>query len=137
MPTEHCKKCEPNKSCGNLHLYVIEFKKEVEKEFKRKSKIGYLYVGSTKKSVEERFQDNYIKEDGKWKYNTKNVKRIRKYFKKFRPDLFYKEINPLYYNKNDKGQLERREGKLVDRLENRGWRAEGPSWRKYKKLKSK
>ena len=103
MPTIHCKECEPDKSCGNLHLYVIEFKKEVEKEFKRKSKKGYLYVGSTGKSVEDRFSDNYIKKDGKWKYNSKNVKRIRKYFKKFRPELLYYEINPLTYKKNDKG----------------------------------
>ena len=137
MPTEHCKKCEPDKSCGNLHLYVIELKKEVEKEFKRKSKKGYLYVGSTGKSVEERFDDNFIKEDGKWKYNSKNVKRIRKYFKKFRPELLYGEINPLYYDKNDKGQLERREGKLVDKLDNKGYRVEGPSWKKVKKAKEK
>jgi len=35
-------------------------KKEVENEFKIKSKIGYLYVVSTGKSVEQRFEDNYI-----------------------------------------------------------------------------
>ena len=134
MPTVHCKECQPDKSCGNLHLYVIEFKKEVEKEFKRKSKKGYLYVGSTGKSVEDRFEDNFIKKDGKWKYNSKNAKRIRKYFNKFRPDLFYEKINPLVYNKNDKGQLERREAKLADKLRNRlpDWRVEGPT-RKIKK----
>ena len=137
MPTIHCKKCKPNTSCGNLHLYVIEFKSEVEKEFERKSDKGYLYVGSTGKSVDERFNDNFIKKDGKWKYNSKNVKRIRKYFKQFRPDLFYYKINPLKYKKNDKGQLERREGKLVDKLENRGWRVEGPSWRKHKQKQLK
>ena len=132
MPTEHCKKCDPGKSCGNLHLYVIEFKKEVEKEFKRKSKKGYLYVGSTGKSVEDRFEDNFTKKDGKWKYNSKNVKRIRKYFNRFRPDLFYEGINPLIYNKNDKGQLERREAKLADKLRNRRWRVCGPT-KKIKK----
>ena len=59
MPTEHCPKCELNYPCGNSHLYVIEFKKDIEIEFSAKSKKGYLYVGSTSKSVEERFEDNF------------------------------------------------------------------------------
>ena len=132
MPTEHCPKCEPKNPCGNSHLYVIEFKKEIEKEYKIKSKKGYLYVGSTGKSVEDRFDDNFIKENGKWKYNTKHAKKIRKYFLRFRPDLFYYDYNPLVFNRNDKGQLERREGKLADKLRNRHWRVGGPSWKNKK-----
>ena len=130
MPTEHCPKCEPNHPCGNSHLYVIEFKKEIEVEFSAKSKKGYLYVGSTSKSVEERFKDNFEKIDEKWKYNSPNTRRIRKYFKKFRPDLFYFNYNPIIFKKRDKGQLERREGKLADKLRNRHWRVGGPSWKK-------
>ena len=82
MPTEHCRECEPKKPCGNLHLYVIKlkkFKKEPNKDY-----VGYLYVGSTGKSVEERLQDNFVNKDGKWKYNSKYSKIIRKYFDKFR-----------------------------------------------------
>ena len=128
MPTEHCPECEPKKPCGNLHLYVIElkkFKKEPNKDY-----VGYLYVGSTGKSVEERFQDNFVNKDGKWKYNSKYSKIIRKYFDKFRPDLFYYKYNPIIFNKNDKGQLERREGKLADKLRNRHWHVGGPSRKK-------
>ena len=128
--TEHCKECEPGKSCGNLHLYVIQFKDDVAKNYKVKSEKGYLYVGSTGKSVEERFKDNFAKIDGEPKYKSPNVKRIQKYFDCFRPDLYYKKINPLYYDKNDKQQLERREAKLADKLRNRKWRVEGPTLKK-------
>jgi len=134
MATEHCPECDSKEPCGNSHLYVIEFKKEIEKELKARSKNGYLYVGSTSKSVEARFQDNFIRKDGKRKYNSKSTKKIRKYFLKFRPDLFYYGINPIVYNKNDKGQLERREGKLADKLRNRGFYVRGPSWKKRKKI---
>mgnify|MGYP001472585758 CR=1 FL=1 len=102
MTIEHCKNCKPGQPCGNGHLYVIEFKKDVEVELKNKSVKGYLYVGSTNKSVEERFEDNFIKIDGSWKYNTPNTRRIRKYFLQFKPDLFYYENNPIVYDKNDK-----------------------------------
>ena len=130
MATEHCKNCNPDQSCGDGHLYVIEFKKDVEVELKNKSVKGYLYVGSTNKSVEERFEDNFIKIDGSWKYNSPNTKRIRKYFLKFRPDLFYYEKNPIVYDKNDKNKLERHEAKLADKLRNREWCVFGPSWKK-------
>ena len=129
MATEHCPKCAPKKPCGNSHLYVIEFNKEIEKNFITRSKKGYLYVGSTRKSVEERFQDNFVKNNGEWKYNSKNVKKIRKHFFRFRPDLFYYDYNPILYRNNDKKQLERREGKLADKLRNRGWEVAGPSWK--------
>ena len=137
MPTEHCPKCKPKEPCGNSHLYVIEFKKEIEKEFVSKSNKGYLYVGSTGKSVEDRFNDNFIKKNGHWKYNSPNTKKIRKYFFRFRPDLFYYEYNPIITNQKDKGQLERREGKLADKLRNRHWKVGGPSWKKNKKNSTK
>ena len=138
MPTIHCKKCTPEKPCGGHHLYVIEFKEEVEETYLAKSEVGYLYVGSTSKSVEDRFDDNFIKEDGEWKYNSPNSKRIREYFIKFRPDLFYEDINPLPKpKKNDKKSVERREGKLADKLRRRGYKVGGPSWKKMKKKISK
>ena len=77
MPTIHCKKCKLNTSCGNLHLYVIEFKSEVEKEFERKSDKGYLYVGSTGKSVDERFNDNFIKKDESGSIIVKMLKELK------------------------------------------------------------
>tara|TARA_B100000315_G_scaffold189094_1_gene178914 strand:- start:96 stop:293 length:198 start_codon:yes stop_codon:yes gene_type:complete len=64
MTIEHCKNCKPGQPCGNGHLYIIEFKKDVEVELKNKSVKGYLYVGSTNKSVEDRLEDNFIKIDG-------------------------------------------------------------------------
>ena len=138
MSTINCTKCTPEKSCGGYHLYVIEFRTEVEETYAAKSNMGYLYVGSTSKSVESRFEDNFIKKNGKWKYNTPNSKRIRAYFKKFRPDLFYNDINPLPKpKKNDKKMIERREGKLADKLRKIGYKVGGPSWKKMKSKSKK
>ena len=138
MPTIHCKKCTPEKPCGDYHLYVIEFHSNVEETYQNKSEKGYLYVGSTSKAVEKRFEDNFIKIEGEWKYNSPNSKRIRKYFKQFRPDLLYKSINPMPKpKKSDKNMIERREGKLADRLRNRGYKVGGPSWKKMKKNKKR
>ena len=76
MPTKHCKECASGKPCGKAHLYVIQFKDKISNKYKIKSRKGYLYVGSTGKSVEQRFEDNFIKDqDGKWKYNTKAIQR--------------------------------------------------------------
>ena len=136
MATIHCKKCTPQKACGGYHLYVIEFQSEVEETYLAKSDMGYLYVGSTSKSVETRFEDNFIKKKGKWKYNTPNSKRIRGYFKTFRPDLFYLDINPLPKpKKNDKKMIETKEGKLADELRKIGYKVGGPSWKKMQKKK--
>ncbi len=138
MPTEHCMNCDEGKPCGGYHLYVIEFRKEVESEYVKKSEKGYLYVGMTGKSVEERFKDTYRLKDGTqlsieegrqrseekiWKYNTKNMRRIRRHYLRHRPDLFYKEYNPI---EGGKEAAERREKKLVKKLTNRGWKVEGP-----------
>jgi Uri superfamily endonuclease len=102
---------------------------------------GYLYVGSTGKSVDERFEDNYRRkgsdklwfgevekfgEDGFWKYNSPNSKRIRRHYFKHRPDLFYFDWNPIEVPANDLGIASRREVKLAEKLRNRGWKVEGP-----------
>ena len=133
MSTEHCKKCESNKPCGKAHLYVIQFKGKISNKYKIKSRKGYLYVGSTGKSVEQRFEDNFIKDqDGKWKYNTKNVKNIREYFNGFKPELYY-GINPITLpRKKRKEYLEKKEKELADSLRKEGWRAGGPSKKKKK-----
>ena len=141
MPTEHCPECQPKKSCANSHVYVIELRPEVAEGPADKSDKGYLYVGLTGKSVEERFRDNYLRkdgtaisiekarthsEDGQWKYQTPNIKKIRKFYLKHRPDLFYRKINPVEYLSSSKA-AERREGKLADKLRRRGWMVWGPT----------
>ena len=102
----------------------------------RKPDKGFLYVGSTGKSVEERFRNNFtrkdgtvvsiddareIGEDGQWKWASRGVKRIRKHFVRFRPDLLYSAMNPISSCTTDPDKLKRREGKLAKRLRNRGW----------------
>ena len=123
----------------------------------KKSKKGYLYVGSTSISVEERGKQNFTLEDGTyveppvvyedrqlpaeeqqwsedrdWKYVTKSIPKIREYFKEYRTDLVLYD-NPIAYDKNDPGKLERLEGKLADKLRNRGWRVINKiSWKSNK-----
>ena len=137
MPTEHCSKCNIDTSCGHGHLYVLELGLGIEGRYPGMNpEKGFLYVGSTGKSVGDRFIDNFtrtdgtvvsiedardIGEDGQWKWATRGVKRIRKHFIRFRPDLFYGQINPLPRQKSDPDQLTRREGKLAKKLSNRGW----------------
>lgn len=137
MPTKHCSECNTDTPCGHGHLYVLELGLGIENCFPaKKPDKGFVYVGSTGKSVEERFRDNFtrkdgtvvsiedarvIGEDGQWKWATPGVKRIRRYFVRFRPDLLYSDINPLPRRKADPDQLNRREGKLAKRLRNRGW----------------
>ena len=153
MPTKHCSECEPGTCCGKGHVYVIQFKPVIEEVFKDKSKRGYLYVGKTEKSVEERFKDTFtrrdgtfidilstpkldddtfdIQEDGQWHYNTRSMKKIRKYFLCHRPDLFYYDINPIILDKKqDPKRLERRETGLAEKLRNRGWKVKGPTKKK-------
>ena len=140
MATEHCKLCEPDTSCGNSHVYVLEFDPAAAIGGLEDLK-GFLYVGSTGKSVDERFHDNYRRndsdkvwlgevdrfgEDGEWKYNTKNSKRIRKHYLRHRPDLFYLDWNPIEVPANDLGIALRREIKLAQKLRNREWKVEGP-----------
>ena len=138
MSTDHCPLCQKGIPCGHYHLYVIQFRDEVASEFTQGNYKGYLYVGSTGKSVEDRFIDNYTLKDGTqvgveearsradenvWKYNTKNMRRIRRHYLRHRPDLFYADMNPIVGGKE---AAERREKKLVKKLNNRGWKAEGP-----------
>ena len=145
MPTEHCPKCNEDESCGNSHIYVIEFHPDVAEEYAVHSDKGYLYVGSTGKGVLQRFRDNFTRQDGvlesieyakknpdsvEWKYNSTNAKRIRRHYLRHRPDLFYAKINPIEWRKGDSGAPERRERKLADKLRNRGWRVEGPTNKK-------
>jgi hypothetical protein len=118
---------------------VLEFKAEATGDLNQLE--GYIYVGSTGKSVEERFDDNYRRtdsdrvwrgevdrfgEDGNWKYNSPNSKRIRKYYLRHRPDLFYFDWNPIEVPANDSGITLRREIKLARKLRNRKWKVEGP-----------
>ena len=151
MPTQHCRECNPGTPCGDSHVYVIQFFPEVANEYGsnlsyvrsvRESEYnGYLYVGGTTKSVECRFMDNYrrcdgtvvsikdvksIGEDGQWKSDSKNTKRIRRYYQQHRPDLLYFDVNPIKVPANDRGRLERREIRLVQKLTNIGWHVEGP-----------
>ena len=104
MATEHCPKCTSEKPCGHGHIYVVQFKIKIE-NYK-----GYLYVGETGLSVEERGRKNFTRKDGSyvkpddlysdrkkpldkqqwpeddnWEYDTKSIPHIRNYFLKYRP----------------------------------------------------
>ena len=69
-------------------------------------------------------------EDDNWEYDTKSIPHIRNYFLKYRPDLVHPE-NPIVYDKADPNKLQRLEGKLADKLRNRGWRVINKvSWKK-------
>ena len=152
MPTENCPACKPDEPCGNGHLYVIQLSEKIVagEGLATTSSKGYLYVGQTGKSVKQRSVDNFTRkdgtfvtfeahrkdrllpdeqqkwpEDGKWKYNSSGIKKVRAYFQEYRPDLFYYNINPIIKNKGDKNQMERRESKLGKKLQNRGWRVFG------------
>lgn len=129
MPTRHCRKCTPEKRCGNGHIYVVQLKTN------KQGYAGHLYVGKTGKSVEERFQDNLTRRDGKlvtmleahmigedrkWKYNTRSSKLIRSSYKKHRPDLEYFKRNPILRNDGD-AALDAAEVKLAQDLRKRGW----------------
>tara|TARA_S200000501_G_scaffold341784_1_gene351411 strand:- start:1058 stop:1582 length:525 start_codon:yes stop_codon:yes gene_type:complete len=146
MGTEFCKYCEDDTSCKNGHLYVIQLRDEIGHRYENKSEKGYLYVGETGLSVEERGRKNFTRKDGSyvkpddlysdrkkpldeqqwpeddnWEYDTKSIPHIRNYFLKYRPDLVHYE-NPIVYDKSDPNKLKRLEGKLADKLRNRGWR---------------
>ncbi len=68
-------------------------------------------------------------EDGDWEYDSKSIPLIRGYFWRYRPDLVLYE-NPIQYDRADPNKLERLEGKLADKLRNKGWRiVNGVSWK--------
>ena len=146
MPTEFCPECEEDKPCNNGHLYVIQLHDEISENYAIKSEKGYLYVGSTSLSVEQRGRDNFTLEDGTyvepselyedrklpeeeqnwsekrdWKYSTTSIKKIRSYFMCYRPDLVHYP-NPIAYESNDPKKLKRWEANLADKLRNKGWR---------------
>ena len=146
MRSIHCDMCEIGKSCGKGHLYVIQLRDEISDNYAVKSEKGYIYVGSTSLSVEQRGRDNFTLRDGTyvepselhkdrklpeneqkwseerdWKYNTTSIKKIRSHFKQYRTDLVFFQ-NPIIYDKKDPNKLERMEGRLADKLRNRGWR---------------
>jgi hypothetical protein len=141
MATEHCSECEADKGCGNDHLYVVELDAAAFPSHKEGTVKGYLYVGQTGKTVMERFDDNFRREDGAhiarddvdtfgedggWKYNSPSPKLIRKHYVTHRPDL-YAEKNPIAYDKNDNGKTERWEANLADKLRKRNWHVKGPT----------
>ena len=91
-------------------MYVIQFRRGIEEKVGHRSEKGYLYVGGTGKSVEQRFEDNYrredgsivpvneartIEEDGGWHYNRPSAKLIRRYYRRHRPNIEYFELNPI------------------------------------------
>ncbi len=160
MKSEHCPKCTDLEGCGHGHLYVIELKEEIEELYAKKSSKGYLYVGQTGVSVEKRGKKNFTRkdgtvvdpeslyldrkkpeneqkwpEDGGWVYDRKSNPKIRSYFLKYRPDLVLPPYeNPYKFEKNDKGKMDRYEGKLRDKLTNKGWRVINKvSWKRMKK----
>ena len=163
MRSEHCPNCTDLKGCGDNHLYVIQLKEDIEEHYVKKSSKGYLYVGQTGVSVEKRGIMNFTRKDGTivdseplyldrkkpedeqkwpedkgWEYDKKSSPKIRSYFLKYRPDLVLPPFeNPHKFEKNDKGKMDRYEGKLADKLANKGWRViNGVSWKKMKKRRN-
>ena len=61
MGTEYCKVCENGNPCGYGHLYVIQLRDEIEHQYENKSEKGYLYVGETSVSVEDRGKKNFTR----------------------------------------------------------------------------
>ena len=113
MPTIHCKKCELNQPCGNLHLYVVEFKSlKLRKNSKENPIKGIYTLDQQVKAWMKDLMIILLRKMESGSTIVKMLKEFEKYFKQFRPDLFYYDINPLKHKKNDKGQLERREGSL-------------------------
>ena len=129
MPTDHCPECDLEKPCKKGHVYVVQLTTKVD-GYK-----GFLYVGKTGKSVEQRFQDNLTRKSGKivtlseakeigedrlWKYNASSAKLIRSNYKRHRPDLEYYKLNPIPRGDGDV-RLDSTEKKLAEDLRKRGW----------------
>ena len=64
MATIHCPLCDEGAPCPHHHLYVIQLKDEIAERYANRSEKGYLYVGSTTISVEERGRKNFTRTDG-------------------------------------------------------------------------
>tara|TARA_B100000586_G_C19876689_1_gene329111 strand:+ start:30 stop:518 length:489 start_codon:yes stop_codon:yes gene_type:complete len=161
MATIFCEDCHEDHPCSHRHLYVIQLKDEIGEIYENKSNKGYLYVGETGKSVEERGRMNFKRkdgedvdpdelyhdrkkpeheqkwpEDGEWEYDKKSSPKIRAYYWKYRPDLVLYE-NPIPYDKKEPNKIYRLEGKLADKLRNRGWRTINKvSWKNREKVDS-
>ena len=134
MSTEHCPDCNPgplsewkNNRCGAGHLYVKEFGPgyiDENPELKEMGYKGFLYVGSTGKTVEWRHDENWTNERYTNKPSAKNIKKHCKRDKTtYRYDLITKERfrNPIKMVKGDKNKLKRWEAQLAKHLENRGY----------------
>ena len=131
MATEHCSRCNPGEPCGNGHVYVIQLRAGPETKERYK---GFLYVGKTGKSVDERFEDTFTRkdrtivpikqafdfeEDGLWKYNTPYSKIIRSHYMRHRPDLHHQR-NPIPRYPEDV-RLNQEENRLANDLRDMGW----------------
>lgn len=144
LDAEWCPECEDDVACGAGHLYVHELCPPEQDSGSIEFKV-YLYVGSTGKTVEQRFLDNFrLRDDGEplvpasqvalmppetlWKYNTTNTKKIRCRYLRPRHDLLSERWpNPIVWDASDPGKLERYEANLADSLRNRGWNVGGPT----------
>ena len=138
----HCKKCSANQICGNWHVYVIEYKKDVLNESKFKKRNSHLldphenkcyYVGITKDhSPECRYNQHVRKRTKKRKShiicrckgNDKKLeltpyngsgKFVQKYHKPngLRSEI-YRDLNPL--KASTRKEAEEIEKKLADDL---------------------
>lgn len=127
----HCPECAPGDSCNKGHLYVIELRppEDPSRHVDRNGRPykGWLYVGSTGKTVEARFDDHF---NGRYR-DSRSGRLIQERYRRHRPE-FYLELNPVTYDKADKNKRQRAEAKLADRLRNQGWHVEGPSWKREK-----
>ncbi len=90
----HCPECTPDTACGNGHVYAIELAQEAAPDVA----LPIVYVGSTNKTVEQRMADNHRRQDdGRYRYRSPGVRKVREHFVRLRPDL-YADRNPVDAN---------------------------------------
>lgn len=110
-PPAACPQCELGE-CPGGHVYVVEIQWRGE---------WFLYVGSTGKTVEERFEDNFKKDGARWKYGSKAPRMMRAAGRgclRLATELFA-HLNPVGPAADRRG-LERAERRLADELWRRG-----------------
>ena len=155
MPTIHCPECEPEKSCGGGHLYVIELGHGIEDKYPYKHRL-HVYVGETQNTVPRRMQSNRTRADKKtilseeearadaygddWLFKSKGIKKIRAHFVGYLTDLYF-DLNPISKNRDALKDAEKKLARKLERTKENGRRkyhvhGDGKKKRRRKRKKS-
>lgn len=137
MASMWCIECRADKACGDGHVYALELHPPSDDVGLEQGKLGYLYVGSTSTTVEERHLKNFMLKDGTvfsqaeareqpvdtdWWFKSPGMRKIRSRLWRPRPDLLAEKWpNPIALSKGDMKRHTRFEAKLAARLERQGW----------------